>query len=467
VTDNPYNPSRPIADPTHFFGREDALGFLTLHLSGRRTHKALVILGQRGMGKSSLLTQVPLVVDERYPSVRIDAAALELDNIVAFVATIVDRTRAMMNAIQASTYRLPAFPDPTDPDIDLLGWLADEYFEIVFSAIRRARHLVLMIDNLSPILDAIERGDFPPDFMDYWQDLLEHYEQLDMVVTVDIADEARILQTAPMDDTSLHYRLQHLSPEEARRALVDPAQMHYGFTEEAIAQILRLAGGHPYHLQSIGHLLHRRWEEDRNRINIMTPHDVNAIFPAALEFAGDTIGDVWEILRPNERLILTSLLDLGGPVFPDDIQAWLISADHVLDDVQISAALRGLEYYGVLLTNADGAHGFAAEIQAEWLRHKQDMPAPTTSIPPTAESPNWLYISGGVAVVVVALALLLIFNNGDEPNADNANAAGATITLETDAQRTLNAAETMTAAPVPTTTPTLLPPEAPVFRFGG
>lgn len=462
MSENPYNPLRPVADPTYFYGRQDALAFLTLHLSGRRTHKALVILGQRGIGKSSLLNQVPLVVDERYPSVKIDAATLELDNIVAFVATIVDQTRAMMNAIQASTYRLPQFPDPTDPTVDLLAWLADDYFEVMFSAIRRARHLVLMVDNLSMILEAIESGDFPANFMQYWQDLVDRYEQLDLLFVVDIKDEARVLQLPPMDDSSLHYRLTHLAPEEAQRAITEPAQMHYGFSEEALAQILSLAGGHPYHLHSIGHLLHRRWEVDRNRINIITPHDVNAILPAALEFAADTIGTLWETLRPNERLILTSLLDLNAPAAPEEIQYWLVTADYALNDVQIGAALRGLDYYGILGIDETGRYHFAAEIQAEWLRRKQNITSTIAAPPPTGgQLPSWVYVAGIVVVIAAAVLILLAVNTGDKNSADAGNTVGATITLETDVQRTLTAEQTLAAQPTPTNTP------RPAFQFGG
>ncbi len=310
---NPYNPLRPVLDPTLFYGREDALRFLTLHLSGRRTPRALVVLGTHGIGKSSLLGRVPLVVDERYPSVKIDASALEMDNAVAFVATIVDQTRAMMAAIEASTYRLPSFPDVSDPNVNLLGWLADEYLEVVFSAIRRTRHLVLMVDNAHLVLDAMDAGDLPSDFMDYWQNLLDRYEQLDLLFSLDMRYEARALQTPPMNDPNLHYRLPHLATSEARQLITEPVKALYGFEPEALARILLWSGGHPYHLQAIGRLLYRRWEEDRARLNLMTTHDLTAIYPAALDMAKNTIAPTWEALRPNERLALIALLDMNAP----------------------------------------------------------------------------------------------------------------------------------------------------------
>ena len=132
MIENPYNPFQPTTDPMYFYGRSNAIAFLQLNLSGRLTRHGLVVLGAQGIGKTSLLRHIPLVVDERYPSIYIDLSAIELDSVVSFVAAVVDQTRTMMNVIQASTYRLPSFPDPTNPYTDLLTWLANDFLDVVF-----------------------------------------------------------------------------------------------------------------------------------------------------------------------------------------------------------------------------------------------------------------------------------------------------------------------------------------------
>lgn len=462
MTNNPYNPLRPTADPTLFYGRQDAIAFLTLHLSGRMLDKAMVILGQHGMGKSSLLAQVPVVIDERYTSVKIDAAALELDDMVAFIATIVDQTRAMMNAIQASTYRLPPFPDPTDPDVDLLAWLADDYLEVVFSAIWRSRRLVMMVDNADLVLDAIEAGNFPADFMAYWQALLQRFEQLNLLFTINIINENRVLTTPPMDDPALHYRLTNLSIEEAQQVVIEPVQMLYGFADDALERIIELAGGHPLHLHSMGHLIHRRWEQDRNRINIVSLQDVNAVFPAALELARDTIGSIWTHLTNNERLVLTSLLDMHEPATAEVIGEWLHGTDFPLDKVQIAAALRGLDYYGILTTTDDGAYDFASQLQAEWLRRHYQLGTSNSNAILRGGSNTWLYITGFVLIVVV-IGFALLTLGGNDNSSTNAPLAGSTITLENEQQRTQQFQATQRALPTPTATASPLP----VFRIGG
>lgn len=441
---NPYNPLKPVLDPTLFVGRDDALRFLTLHLSGRRTPRALVVLGTHGIGKSSLLGRVPLVVDERYPSVKVDAASIEMDNPVAFVATIVDQTRAMMNAIEASTYRLPAFPDVSDPTVNLLGWLADEYLEVVFSAIRRTRHLVLMVDNVHLVFDAMDAGYFPADFMTYWQRLLDTYEQLDLLFSLDISYEARALQTPPMDDPNLHIRLSHLEPAEARQLIIEPVKTLYGFEADALARVMSWAGGHPYHLQAIGRLLYRRWEEDRTRLNLMTVHDLMAVYPAALDMAKDTISPTYEALRPNERLVLTALLDINRPATIADLHTWLQTAEHGLETVQIAAALRGLEYLNVIDVDEQDRFDFLSQLEADWLRRQTGSMASTSRT--NFQNSQWRNIMFGAVIAIVAIVGGVLLLTGDDE--DSTPTVAATTTLQPQN---------------PPSTPT----SQPIFQFGG
>lgn len=482
MVENPYNPLQPIADPTLFVGREDALAFLQLHLAGRITRHALVVLGQYGMGKSSLLTQVPLVVDERYPSINIDLSVLELDDPVALVGAIVDQTRAMMNTIQASTYRLPPFPDPTDPNVDLLAWLSDEFLDVVFAAIRRERHLILMLDDAHLLLDAIQEGHFPPDFMDYWVGLLERYEQLDILATVDITYEYKILSVPLFSDTNLHHRLTNLAPNEASILVTEPITENYQFAPEALERILELAGGHPFHLHSISRLVYRRWQEARHITTISLP-DVNAIYPMALEMAEQTIAPIWEHMRQNERLALTALLDLrqqqlGGrfTIRLNLIQDWLDSAGYTLDNVQLSAALRGLEYYGILQVDESGAYDVASGIQADWLTYNRigEEDEKTSTLITEKFSLMGLAAIGAVIIVILAGAWLFgLFDDDSSEEQSPANVGPATVTLGVDIEATRQVISlTQTAVserpepsqtPLPTSTPTPLP----IFRFGG
>src|SRR5258706_14469409 len=63
---NPYNPQTPTTNPGMFFGREEVFAFIRQRLITGRRAQALAIIGQRGMGKTSVLIQVIHLVEARY-----------------------------------------------------------------------------------------------------------------------------------------------------------------------------------------------------------------------------------------------------------------------------------------------------------------------------------------------------------------------------------------------------------------
>lgn len=478
MTENPYNPLQPTSDPLLFYGREETLAAIQLNLVSGTNRQALTILGQRGMGKSSLLTQIPLNIDERFVCVYIDINQVELDDVTGLVAAIVDQTRAMLDVIEASTLRLPAFPDTADPNVDLLDWLAGEYLDVVLSAIRRSRHLVLMLDDVHLLFDAMDAGNLPAHFMTYLAVLLDRYDRLNIIATLDITHESRALQTPPFNNSQLHHRLTNLSPEIAEAVVAEPVQEFYQFEPPALRRVLELAGGHPFHLHSLGRLIYRLYEQER-RVSTIAMVDVEAVYPAALEQAGDIVKPLWEHLRPNERFALTALLDLRDhnpheDFAPEALREWLSKTDYPLNEVQLAAALRGLEYLGIVQVNQQGEYAFSSGIQADWLKsYIVDAPAETLSRPPVLQ--NRLYhlnrlprrtiaLAAAVPVIAAILLLLAIVLNDDD-NRDNENPVAPTATLQLDIDAT-RASELLTqTAEAFTETPPATP--TPPRRFGG
>lgn len=449
---NPYNPLEPTTDATRFYGRRHAFAFFQRHLAGAINEKALVVLGQRGIGKSSLLSQVPLHIDERYVPIWIDASQLDLDDEIGLIATIVDQTRAAMEAVEASTYRLPDFPDPSE--VDLLTWLADEYLDVALTAIRRERHIVMMIDEAQLLFDAVENGTYPYDFFSYLQNLLTKHERLDIVAALDILYETEAIKTPPLDDTTLHYRLLQLNEKEARLLIQEPVKEMLNYSPATLRRLQQLAGGHPFHIHSLCRLLVRLAQE-RNETEVGLA-EIDAVYTAALEQAGDVVEPLWAQARPNERLCLTALVDLRQHN-PEDrfpmsaIQDWLAETEFPLNQVQAGAALRGLEYMGLVQSDEHTNYHFSSGIQGDWLLRytdilKEEKTKPAVPLP----AANRQVMFGGIIIVILVVALVaLMLSDSEEEPTSNVNAL-PTTTL------------------VPNVTPTPIPTEIPpVFNFGG
>ncbi len=493
MTENPYNPLKPTTDPTVFYGRKDAFSFFQRHLAGATNESALVIIGQRGIGKSSLLSQIPLHIDERYVSIWIDLSLLDMEDEVGLVAAIVDNVRHTMETISASTYRLPDFPDPTDPEVDLLQWLAEEFLEVAITAIRRERHLLIMLDEAHLLFDAAKLGNYPQHFFAYLHEVLQHHERLDIITTLDITYEPQALQTPPFADATRHYRLTHLTPEEAQRLITEPIQGQYEYDASALARILDLAGGHPFHLHSICRLLFRLREERAG--DVLGFAEVEAVYDAALDQTDEVMTSLWHYARPNERLALTALLDLrkhneGTLAFPLSVlEDWLSNTEFPLNEVQLGAAMRGLEYLGLVTAQSGGNYQFVSAMQADWLARQSEFEAEEA-----ARSKNGLglqlrsvprqtwYLVGGVIGLIVLLVAFGVLSGNDDGDSDNVtNDQPATSTLIVEPTET--PFPTLTASPIlptetpmptftatdipPTATDTPVPTETPSAIFGG
>lgn len=457
MTENPYDPLRPVKDPLLFTGRQDAFSFLQRHLTtGSTGQKGIIIFGLRGIGKSSFLGQVPFYVDERYVTVLIDINTLELDDIVSFVAAVVDQTRNMMEAIEASTYRLPPFPDPTDPEVNLLDWLANDYLSVVMSAIWRERHLVILLDDIHLFFEAVDGGKFPADFMAYLQKLLLLHERLNLIATLDIYYEARALQTPPFDEERLHLRLTPLAADETKQMIVQPMQEVYTFEPAALDTILALTGGYPFHVHSICRLLYRLWQE-RTHVDHISLREVEAVYPAALEQAIELLTPIWQQFTPNERLVLTALVDLrkhnpAEAAFPPRaLLDWLKKTEFPLNEIQLAATWRKLEYAGMVQSGLNGNYAFAASLQADaFLNMIESGDETRLRKPPPWPDLQWvrnpLVWVGGLALVGIVL-LMVIFAGGGNDDTDSVDRP--TLTLPSEQE--------------PTATPT----QAPLFRFGG
>jgi AAA+ ATPase superfamily predicted ATPase len=63
---NPYIAGAPVLESSMFFGREDVFGWIERSLSGKYVDHILVIHGQRRVGKTSVLKQIPNFLGDKY-----------------------------------------------------------------------------------------------------------------------------------------------------------------------------------------------------------------------------------------------------------------------------------------------------------------------------------------------------------------------------------------------------------------
>lgn len=473
---NPYNPLQPVEDPALFFGRADVFAFFRQHFVGTAHDRALVLIGRRGLGKSSTLRQLPL--DEPYAPCLASLGSVEITHEAALIAALADDIRLALDHAGASTYRLPAWSGEGDQR----EWFKTEFLSVALAALR-IRHLVLMVDDAHLIFDAIDRGALPADFWRYLGDMLAAYDRIDLVLALDAAYENRILTIELFNDPALHIRLGDLSLEDAGRLVREPIADLLRYDEGIVEQILMWAGGHPFLLHSICRLLFRRSEE-RHHAGPITQNDLNAIHHAALDQADEVFGPLWSRAKPNEQITLHAVADLcaaapGQYVEFDILHDHLIAEGYTIHKTPLAAALRSLDYEGLVRSHED-QYTLAADLIGAWVAANTSAPPGEAVRPAPADAPHAARLMPIMALLAVVLIVAIlgiaalggVFDSDESDHNQPANGGGPTSTLSLNLEATRQSdfmtqtqraipTETPTRTPSPTVTPTPSPTETP------
>ena len=470
LRNNPYHPLEPPDDPTLFYDRHDAIAFLRQHLVGGHNKEMIVVLGRIGMGKTSLLHHAAYIVDERYQPVYIDTSDASLQSSAAFLRHIVDSVVARMEFIGASTYRVPEMPDDTD-EAALRDWFATDFMEVALTAIHRNRFLLLLIDDLHRVFDAIDAGILPDDLVDFLGDLLIRHERLDIAVAIDGLREERAIASAPTSNLNLHFRLQPFDEETARQLIIEPVEEHYRYTDETVERLLRLCGGYPFLIHSACRLIFRLYEANQGLL-VIGNDLIDHVYDATLEETREVIQSYWAGMTPNVRAVASAFLHYWeenptAPVSQDDLHAQLGRMRAKLNQTQLASALRTLEYDALIRANEGGTYQFSTGLEPEWLLASQrDAAASAEEVEPGRSRAGLV----GIAAVILVIALigglfvLGIFEGGGETQPGQNDPPTATFDLDIGAtQRALDQTATAFAIPSKTSTdtPTARPSDTP------
>lgn len=453
---NPYNPHQPATDT--FFGREDVFAFIRQGLITGRRAQGMAIIGQQGMGKTSVLLQVSRHVEARYVTAYLNLAEVHFEEVGGLFTLMADAARQALEDAGLSTYRLPPVPD--DPDVDLWVWFSETYLDVTLSALRNNRRLLFLFDETSKLLDAIDRRDVSAEFDRTLSQLLARDDRLDIIFAVDAEDEARLETFAPLNDQLLHKRLTLLDDSAAEDLIRHPAAPYYEVQSSAVEGILSMTGGHPYLLQVINRLI---WDRvmTRRQPGPVTVNDVSAVVREATEEADPVLRMTWTGSTPNERLALTALTALtaanrGLPIRIEDARQWLLrESEHSLDQTALASAMRRLEYREVLRAPTKGTYTFTTGLQHQWLLQNADIQPPVEPLTSSRSTPRRMAIPAVLLLIVavaVALGLGALVSTASKDNPLPATVPLDANILET--QKALTATNTLPPTePPPTSTP--------------
>jgi len=385
---NPYVAGSPLRDEKGFFGRQDTLKWVSQELCNPTTN-ALVLAGQRRIGKTSLLLQLertlpsdvflPIYFDLQ------DKATRSLDNVLAELAGRIARR---------INWQLPD-PDAFDDQGHFFQYsflpqlyqvldkncrpvfLLDE-FDVLDQMAKEELHKKAATKALFPFLRSVMTEDVRPAF----------------VFAVGRQTEDLSLDFAATFKTYLRRDIRVLDKKSAELvARQAEANGTLRFSDRAVERILSLTNDHPYLTQL---LCQRIWERAYVGNSTEPPQidvpEVEVAIPDALEAGRQAFIWLWEGLSPAEKIYASALAeatDKENESIPEDRVIQVLTAHAArLRTREVELAPRDLVKRWVLEGSAEQGYRFAVEMIRQWVRrHKplQDVKDELDRLDPLAE----------------------------------------------------------------------------------
>ena len=289
---NPYIIGRPITEPGSFFGRESLFQFVADSLD--KGSQVILLHGQRRIGKSSVLAQIPNFVDlEQFAFVPL---SLEGDSQKPLGEVLHELARDSLEHFNL----MDAIALPSIAELEANPKIFVDRFLLQLRQALKAQNLVLLLDEFDAFYSLkVAAGHL----FQYLQAEVYHHPDLYIIPVVgrqlnDLPELVSLFREAPNQEVGL------LDRRSAERLITKPAEGLLNYSQDAIDAILELSAGHPYFTQVVCFAVfsHAR-EEDRWQI---TRADVDSIVEKAIELGEGGLAWFWDGLPIPERVVFSA-----------------------------------------------------------------------------------------------------------------------------------------------------------------
>ncbi|MBM4467905.1 MAG: ATP-binding protein, partial [Chloroflexi bacterium] len=356
---NPFvaGPPLPAGSPL-FVGREDILKQIANHLAaGRGTvaeavpKPALVLYGQRRMGKSSILLQLPVRLPEDYIPAYADLHELAPQDTVRLMRGL---ARVMADAVAARGLTPPAVAPLEVFALEAFATFKEflDQVEMVIGT----RRVALLLDEFERLQDKVDEGSISRDIFSYLASVIKRRAKFFLVFAgLHSLEQMRQEYWTPfLSGNSVGIPVSYLSQAEAERLL---AMLSIETPPQVRRRICLATGCQPYLLQVVCYRLVEYLNAKEPPPEQASVRDVTTVLDIILEKgeADYYFEDyVWRYSTPAEREALVALAKpdrQGGPPLQE-------------------GALRSLENREILTQRHGGTWRYRVELVRRWVARK-------------------------------------------------------------------------------------------------
>jgi len=304
---NPYIAGAPVVETSMFFGREDVFSWIERSLAGKFVDHILVLHGQRRVGKTSVLKQIPNFLPNKYIQVFFDLQGrtnTTLDRFLWWLAREITRTLKQEREISLQRPDREAFAN--DPD-----FLINEFIPNL-KPLLGDQMLLLTFDEFDTLDQPEIRETLAVPLIAYLRRLMET-DWLNFVFSIGSSgDKLENMQASYTDffKSALYRKISFLTREDCYRLITKPVEGTIQYDRSAVNRIVEITSGHPYFTQLMCHELFSQCQKTGDRR--VQLEDVEAILGDVIERGTVNLKFIWDEASDLEKWILAGLAQLEG-----------------------------------------------------------------------------------------------------------------------------------------------------------
>ena len=330
---NPYIAGAPVVEPSMFFGRQDVFDWIEQNLSGRFVNHILVIHGQRRVGKTSVLKQIPNHLPSRFIHVFIDLQGrthTSLDRFQWWLAREISRAVSQACGQSIPIVEREFFANDSE-------YLASTFLPEVLSKLGESI-LLLTFDEFDTLTEPEIQQSLTRPLIAYLRRLFD-LPNLNFIFSIGSSGHKLENMQASYTEffkTALYRKISFLKEEDCSRLITCPVEGMLVFEPMAVERIYAITSGHPYFTQLICHELFSLSQKTGRR-NI-TREDVESVLEDVIERGTVNLKFVWDEASDLEKWVLSSLAhELHAQ--DHDPQALGMQSRQVCNDKQLASVL--------------------------------------------------------------------------------------------------------------------------------
>jgi photosystem II stability/assembly factor-like uncharacterized protein len=290
-----------------FFGREDMFSWIERSLTGKYSDHILVIHGQRRVGKTSVLKQLPNRLPDNYLPLFIDLQGRVNTTLGRFLWWF---ARLIANFVKEQTGKEIKLPErdafKKNPD-----QFESSFIPEVTEALGEQR-LLLTFDEFDSLENSGEQDSLALPLMEILQQLMVN-ENLNFIFSIGSAGkkiESSEASYTAFFKQGLHRKVSFLGEDDTHSLIVDPVKGIVDYQPKAIQRIADVTSGHPYYVQLVCHELFSDCQKtDSWKV---TEKQVNALLPSIVERGTVNLKFIWDESSAMEKWIMALLAKNPG-----------------------------------------------------------------------------------------------------------------------------------------------------------